>query len=115
METKQDTDIRGKYVCQRCGACCRWPGNVRIDDEEITLMADFLNLSESEFIDRYTRIHTDRKSLSIIEKDNDECIFFVKGGCVVNPVKPQQCRDFPNQWNFPGWREKCRAVFIEER
>jgi hypothetical protein len=30
--------------------------------------------------------------------------------CVINAVKPQQCRDFPNHWNFPGWRTVCEAV-----
>jgi len=25
-------------------------------------------------------------------------------------VKPQQCRDFPNLWNFPGFEETCRAI-----
>jgi len=24
------------YECQRCTACCRWPGQVRLTDEEIT-------------------------------------------------------------------------------
>lgn len=104
----------GQYVCQRCGACCRWPGNVRIDEREIGEIAAFLNLGEQEFIDRYTRVHTDRKSLSIIEKENDECIFYEEGACVINPVKPQQCRDFPNKWNFPGWRDHCQAVFQED-
>jgi hypothetical protein len=28
----------------------------------------------------------------------------------VQPVKPQQCRDFPNLWNFPGFEQTCRAI-----
>jgi len=28
----------------------------------------------------------------------------------VQPVKPQQCRDFPNLWNFPGFEQTCRAL-----
>jgi hypothetical protein len=27
--------------------------------------------------------------------------------------KPQQCRDFPNRWNFPGSEKDCRAIPIE--
>lgn len=102
------------YVCQRCTACCKWPGDVRLDGGEIALIASFLGLCEQEFIDRYTRIHSDRKSLSVIERENDECIFLADGGCLINPVKPQQCRDFPNKWNFPGWREHCRAIPVQE-
>ena len=29
---------------------------------------------------------------------------------MINEVKPQQCRDFPNKWNFPGWRQVCEAI-----
>jgi hypothetical protein len=30
-------------------------------------------------------------------------------------VKPQQCKDFPNGWNFPGWREVCEAIEVPAR
>ena len=29
------------YVCQRCTACCRWPGDVRVEEEEIARIAGF--------------------------------------------------------------------------
>lgn len=104
---------RSVYVCQRCTACCKWPGNVRLDDADISAISAFLDMKEADFIEKFTRIHTDRKSLSLIEKENDECIFLEAGGCFINPVKPQQCRDFPNKWNFPGWRDHCKAVLQE--
>jgi hypothetical protein len=25
-------------------------------------------------------------------------------------VKPQQCRDFSNLWNFPGFEKVCHAI-----
>ena len=103
----------GHYQCQRCGACCRWPGNVRLLEGEVESIAGFLGLSPSDFIETYTRIHTQRDGLSLIEKANDECIFLEAGGCVINPVKPQQCLDFPNKWNFPGWQEICQARWVE--
>ena len=37
-----------------------------------------------------------------------------EGGCRINPVKPRQCRDFPNKCNFPGWRDLCRAREVEK-
>lgn len=33
------------YACQRCGNCCKWPGDVRIEDEEIPVIAAHLGLS----------------------------------------------------------------------
>jgi Fe-S-cluster containining protein len=98
------------YECQRCTACCRWPGNVRVSDEEIAALAKFKGLSEFDFIQKYTRLHTDKRGLSLIEKENHECIFLDGKDCTVQPVKPQQCQDFPNKWNFPGWRDICQAI-----
>lgn len=99
-----------RYECQRCTACCRWPGVVPVDDSEITEIAAFLSLPEKEFIERFTRLRPMRDGLSLIEKENHECIFLEGRDCVIQPVKPRQCRGFPNEWNFPGWREKCEAA-----
>lgn len=99
-----------RYVCQRCNACCKWPGDVRIEDDEIAAIASFLGLSEGEFIERYTRLRTNRTGLSLIERENHECIMLENGGCRIHEVKPGQCRGFPNKWNFPGWRDVCEAV-----
>jgi hypothetical protein len=98
------------YVCQRCTNCCRWPGDVRIGDDEIASIAAHLGLGEAEFIASFTRLRTNRQGLSLIEKDNHECIMLDGNACRIHPVKPEQCRGFPNQWNFPGWRQVCEAV-----
>ena len=97
------------YVCQRCTACCKWPGDVRIEEDEIAPIAAHLGLSGQEFIARYTRLRSNRQGLSLIEKDNHECIMREQGGCRIHPVKPSQCAGFPNKWNFAGWREVCEA------
>ena len=97
------------YECDRCTACCRWPGQVKISDEEITRMARHLELSEEQFIQAYTRLNADRSGLALEDKENGECIFLDGNDCRVNLVKPQQCRNFPNLWNFPGFEEICRA------
>lgn len=98
------------YVCQRCTNCCKWPGDVRIEEDEIAPIAGFLGMTEAEFLDRYTRLRTNRQGLSLIERENHECIMLENGGCRIHPVKPGQCAGFPNHWNFPGWRDVCEAV-----
>ncbi len=100
------------YECDRCTACCRWPGQVRITEEEIKRLAEFLKLNESDFIQQFTRIHTQRNGLALQDKENGECIFLDGNDCRVNPVKPRQCRDFPNLWNFPGFEKVCRAKAV---
>lgn len=96
--------------CQRCAACCRWPGWVRVSAGEIARIAAFLGLGEREFIARHTRLRPDRQGLALLEKPNGECEFLDGRDCRIQPVKPQQCRDFPNVWRFPGFEQFCRAV-----
>lgn len=98
------------YECQRCTACCRWPGQVRLTDAETNRLAAFKGLGEFDFIQQFTRLRADRRGLSLREKPSGECIFLEGNDCAVQPVKPQQCRDFPNLWNFPGFEKTCRAV-----
>jgi len=101
------------YQCQRCANCCRWPGLVKIDDAEIAALANFFGMSERDFIEHYTRLRPQRNGLALLDKPNGECIFLDGRDCRVQPVKPKQCRGFPNEWNFPGWREVCEAVPVK--
>ncbi len=102
-----------RYLCQRCGNCCRWPGDVRITEEEAGRIARFLGLTESEFVQSATRLNANRTGLSIIDKPNGECLYLDGVNvCLIQPVKPAQCSGFPNDWNFPGWREQCEAVEV---
>jgi len=98
------------YECQRCTACCRWPGHVRVTTQEIAGMAALLGLSEDEFIQRHTRLAADRRGLVLQEKPNGECVFLDGMDCRVQAAKPKQCRDFPNGWNFPGFEKVCHAI-----
>jgi len=47
--------------CQRCTACCRWPGQVRLTDAEIDAMAGYLGLAVHEFTEQFTRLREDRR------------------------------------------------------
>ncbi len=102
------------YECQRCTACCRWPGQVPITEAEISRLAEFLGISEMDFIQRYTRLRLNRQGLALIEKENGECVFLDGQECRVQPVKPQHCLDFPKVWNFPGFEKVCRAILRDD-
>ena len=101
-----------KFLCERCTNCCRWPGDVKITETEITAISRHLGLAEDDFIQRYTRLRANRRGLSLIDQPDGTCIFLDGQDCRIQPVKPQQCRDFPNAWNFPGWRDICMATEI---
>lgn len=98
------------YQCQRCTNCCRWPGDVKVSEAEVEAIAAFLKMKVPVFVERYTRLRADRRGLSIIDRPDHSCVFLEGMDCVINDVKPQQCRDFPNKWNFPGWRQVCEAI-----
>ena len=99
------------YVCTACGTCCRWSGYVRMTEREIDRMAAFLNMEVADFIDRHTTLTDDRRGLTLVEKPNNHCIFHkLSATCTVYPVRPKQCRDFPNKWSFSGFRTRCRSV-----
>lgn len=98
------------YVCQRCTNCCRWPGEVPVDAKEIQAIAGHLGIPESIFIEQYTQLRLNRTGLTLIEKPDGACIFLEGHDCSINPVKPDQCRGFPNRWNFEGWRDVCEAI-----
>lgn len=101
---------RVHWQCQRCTACCRWPGDVKVSPAEISAIAAHLGMEDDGFIQLHTRLRTDRAGLSLLENPDHSCIFLEGKECRINDVKPQQCRDFPNKWNFPGWRQVCEAI-----
>lgn len=113
VETQAQFTMPIFLECQRCTACCRWPGQVRLTEEEITRIAAFKGLSESLFIQQFMRLREDRQGLALKERPNGECVFLEGDDCSIQPVKPQQCRDFPNLWNFPGAEKSCRAIPLE--
>jgi hypothetical protein len=81
-----------------------------LTDAEIARLAAFKALNEHDFIQQFTRLSLDRLGLALQEKPNGECVFLEGNDCAVQPVKPQQCRDFPNLWNFPGFEKTCHAI-----
>jgi len=103
-----------KYICQRCTNCCRWPGFVRLTNEDITRIATYLKQSEFRFIQTHTRLRPHRDGLALQDQADGSCVFLNGESCAIHPVKPAQCAGFPNEWRFPGWRSVCQAVEVEE-
>ncbi len=101
------------WECDRCTACCRWPGQVKVTDGEIARIAAHLGIGEDEFIQRHTRLNAARNGLSLLDQADGSCAFLDGNECRINPAKPQQCRDFSNLWNFPGFEKTCRAKPVE--
>lgn len=69
---------------------------MRLTDAEVTQLAAWQRLSEFDFIQKFARLAQDRRGLALSVKPGGECVFLEGNNCLVQPVKSQQCRDFPN-------------------
>ena len=91
------------FECQRCGACCRWPGSVLLEAEDIAAAAGALGLAEGEFIEAHTVLARNRAQLTLKEGADGACEFLDGiGGCRIYAARPKQCRDFPHGWRVAG-------------
>lgn len=75
-------------------------------------IAAYLGIPLEQFLTEYTELLPDRTGLTLPEKPDGSCCFLEEGEparCRIDPVKPVQCRRFPEHWNFPGWEEECAA------
>ena len=100
------------FKCRGCGTCCRIKdGIVRVGADEIKRIAEFLGMSEQEFIDRETEIAPDRKGLILKSRADDSCVYLTDDNrCRIHPVKPDKCRTFPFEWTNPDSGEVCPAL-----
>ena len=74
---------------------------------DVSRMALAVDLSETEFIDRYTGLASNRRQLSLTEHPDGRCIFLAEQGCTVYEARPEQCRSFPHTWRVS---EGCPAL-----
>ncbi len=87
-----------RFECQGCNYCCSSePGYVFLSEEDIQKMSKGLGMDRQSFIDTYCRI-VDMgafKMISLLEKDNYDCIFLYEHGCKVYENRPRQCSTYP--------------------
>ena len=106
-----DAEVLKKFQCLLCGKCCMWEGPVRVNEEEIANIASFLSIPMEDFIRDHTVLAPDRKSLSLKETPDGACVYYDREAhaCILQSVKPAQCKAFPFDWNFPGWDDVCEG------
>jgi Fe-S-cluster containining protein len=88
-------------ACQTCGAkCCRGSsGVVYFSKSELREMANFLQISEKEFLLDFTIKDGYKWSLKELKIDGEfHCVFLQNNICSIYSVRPLQCREFPF-WN----------------
>ncbi len=115
-------DVKFKHIqpehlfhCQKCGDCCNGYGGTYVSPDDIRRIAAYIGASEQDVINNYCCISNNKPLLG--QKPDGYCIFW-DGLCVIHPVKPKMCKDWPfipsilkdpNNWNLmasvcPGMR-----------
>ncbi|HYC99946.1 MAG TPA: YkgJ family cysteine cluster protein [Phycisphaerales bacterium] len=95
-----------RFACTMCGNCCSGPaGYVLVNEAECAALAARVGVTPAEFIDRYTHVLAEGRSL--VERYGPrgyDCVFLdrekVPGRavCGVYEDRPRQCRTWPF-WN----------------
>ena len=106
MDSKEAT-----FVCQRCGACCRVPGIVRLTEGDVLALAEALGLSPEAFVADYAELAPGRQGLMLAGDPNGPCRFLTENNlCRVHLARPQQCRDYPERWRSADIEAVCQAI-----
>ena len=106
-----------KFECQPdCVNCCTISdGFVFLTESEAVRIADFLELSEDEFLTHFTRAFDDQ--LVLVDNSDDRCIFLEGNKCSIYEVRPMQCRTYPfwsqnlktqNRWHIVS--QECPGI-----
>lgn len=86
------------FQCQGCNYCCSVePGFVFLSQDDLDRLSDHFSLSQEVFIEKYCRkvdIGIGYR-ISLLEKDNYDCIFLTKKGCSCYEARPLQCKTYP--------------------
>lgn len=97
------------FECTKCGECCRWPGIVKLTDEDIGRISAYIRMP----VDEYVRVCTEisRRSGDRILKDTEgtkDCVHLKDNLCEIHQVKPEQCRTNPQKYDprCPGFGDK---------
>jgi len=86
------------------------PGTVHVTPDEAETIAAFLGMDVYAFTETYARLDDTRARLVLLEHPDGACIMLSPdNACRINPVKPQQCRDFPFGWRTPATVTACPA------
>ncbi|MFU8780818.1 MAG: YkgJ family cysteine cluster protein [Kiritimatiellia bacterium] len=103
-------DMLNGFACTKCGNCCRVPGYVRLSGHDVTSIAQYLGLEAGAFTAAHTRLMPDRSALALHEQADGACAFLLPdGSCKIQPVKPQQCREFPYTWRYQNMASICEG------
>jgi len=85
-----NTTIHDFSDCSLCTFCCI-EGVLHLDEVDIKNISKYLNINPKTLVEQYTTYN--RKTGEI--KINMPCSFLKKNQCIIYPVRPELCRNYP--------------------
>jgi len=109
MHGKDCGEMNSTFVCMRCGNCCRLDGDVIVSADEREKICQFLGIGEEEFLRKYAEVDG-AGFVKLRENGQGACVFLGEDNlCMIHPVKPKQCREFPVMWRSKNIAEFCEG------
>lgn len=94
-----------RFECTACGNCCtNSSGYVELNEVEAVKIADYLSLTEDEFVNQFLEAKEDNR-WHLNSLTNGDCVFLTDNRCTIYPVRPLQCR------TFPFWSENVKSAY----
>jgi putative endonuclease len=82
------------FKCKKCGMCCFVDGYVALSPAEEQKIASYIGVSLTRFRRDFTeKIPGVRRRVLVLYEDG--CAFLINNKCIIYPVRPGQCREFP--------------------
>ena len=108
--------LQGLFECERCGKCCTDVHFLYLFDADVTRIAEFLKISNQEFIEKYTNKDGDESKYSL----QIPCPFYDEPtkACTIYDVRPDSCVEWPAsavgasafQGNAVDWEHKVLTL-----
>lgn len=103
------------FECIKCGECCKWDGFVVLTPVDIERISEFLKLSESDFLNNFTK--REQGYIVLINKrGKKECIFLKGNKCGIWKYKPEQCDKYPLKYEekCPGFKKLDQGFIMSK-
>jgi len=88
----------GRFVCNRCGACCKGR-DVPLTLDDIFRLGDFSGMAPDDFFAEYcieVPKSANTVALPFLRRDSESCCFLEDNICQVHFVKPSACEHMPS-------------------
>ena len=90
--TSKQYDVSEFFDCEQCGECCTGFGGTYVSKEDISAIADFLDMKEELFMEKHCQPSGEKTVLALGE--DGKCVF-AETLCTIHPVKPRMCKAWP--------------------